>query len=62
MLKDTGCWLCGTTNSIVTQQKEVDLLVNVINPPLHCAFDVRHLTETRFCFIRLGRNGCIRVS
>lgn len=29
MLKDTGSWLCGTTNSIVTQQKEVDLLVNV---------------------------------
>ena len=29
MLKDTGCWLCGSTNSIVTQQKEVDLLVNV---------------------------------
>ncbi|KAI0772283.1 transport protein Avl9-domain-containing protein [Irpex lacteus] len=29
MLKDTSSWLCGTTNSIVTQQKEVDLLVNV---------------------------------
>lgn len=29
MLKDTGCWLCGSTNSIVTQQKEIDLLVNV---------------------------------
>ncbi|KAI0822074.1 transport protein Avl9-domain-containing protein [Trametes gibbosa] len=29
MLKDTGCWLCGSTNSIVTQQKEIELLVNV---------------------------------
>ncbi|GJE91600.1 late secretory pathway protein AVL9 [Phanerochaete sordida] len=29
MLKDTRSWLCGTTNSIVTQQKEVDLLVNL---------------------------------
>ncbi|KAI0667725.1 transport protein Avl9-domain-containing protein [Trametes maxima] len=29
MLKDTGCWLCGSTNSIVTQQKEIDLLVNI---------------------------------
>ncbi|EKM52115.1 uncharacterized protein PHACADRAFT_128297 [Phanerochaete carnosa HHB-10118-sp] len=29
MLKDTQSWLCGTTNSIVTQQKEVDLLVNL---------------------------------
>jgi len=29
MLKDTQSWLCGSTNSIVTQQKEVDILVNV---------------------------------
>ncbi|OJT10231.1 Late secretory pathway protein AVL9 [Trametes pubescens] len=29
MLKDTGCWLCGSTNSIVTQQKEIELLVNI---------------------------------
>ncbi|KAI0341521.1 hypothetical protein BDW22DRAFT_1359113 [Trametopsis cervina] len=29
MLKDTKSWLCGSTNSIVTQQKEVDLLINV---------------------------------
>ena len=29
MLKDTAGWLCGSTNSIVTQQKEIDLLVNV---------------------------------
>ncbi|OBZ69052.1 Late secretory pathway protein AVL9, partial [Grifola frondosa] len=29
MLKDTSCLLCGSTNSIVTQQKEVDLLVNI---------------------------------
>ncbi|KAI0770101.1 transport protein Avl9-domain-containing protein [Fomes fomentarius] len=29
MLRDTGCWLCGSTNSIVTQQKEIDLLVNI---------------------------------
>ncbi|KAF9262933.1 hypothetical protein L218DRAFT_1077588 [Marasmius fiardii PR-910] len=28
MLKETKSWLCGSTNSIVTQQKEVDLLVN----------------------------------
>ncbi|KAF9448726.1 hypothetical protein P691DRAFT_800360 [Macrolepiota fuliginosa MF-IS2] len=28
MIKDTPSWLCGSTNSIVTQQKEVDLLVN----------------------------------
>ncbi|PCH39859.1 hypothetical protein WOLCODRAFT_97921 [Wolfiporia cocos MD-104 SS10] len=31
MLKDTQSWLCGSTNSIVTQQKEVDLLVNIEN-------------------------------
>lgn len=29
MLKDTKSWLCGSTNSIVTGLKEVDLLVNV---------------------------------
>ena len=29
MIQDTGSWLCGTTNSIVTQRKEIDLLVNV---------------------------------
>lgn len=29
MIKDTGSWLCGSTNSIVTQQKVIDLLVNV---------------------------------
>lgn len=29
MLRDTRSWLCGSTNSIVAQQKEVDLLVNV---------------------------------
>ncbi|KAI5897126.1 uncharacterized protein SCHCODRAFT_01171131 [Schizophyllum commune H4-8] len=28
MLKDTPTWLCGSTNSIVTQQSCVDLLVN----------------------------------
>ncbi|KAK1220665.1 hypothetical protein PQX77_016491 [Marasmius sp. AFHP31] len=28
MLKETKSWLCGSTNSIVTQQKEVDLLAN----------------------------------
>ena len=32
MLKDTAGWLCGSTNSIVTQQKEIDLLVNVCAP------------------------------
>ncbi|KAI0782877.1 transport protein Avl9-domain-containing protein, partial [Abortiporus biennis] len=29
MLKDTKSWLCGSTNSIVAQQKEIDLLVNI---------------------------------
>lgn len=29
ILKDTKSWLCGSTNSIVAQQKEVDLLINV---------------------------------
>lgn len=29
MLKETKSWLCGSTNSIVTQQKEIDLLINV---------------------------------
>ncbi|KAF8228557.1 hypothetical protein L208DRAFT_1403694 [Tricholoma matsutake] len=28
MLKETNSWLCGSTNSIVTHQKEIDLLVN----------------------------------
>ncbi|KAF8895583.1 transport protein Avl9-domain-containing protein [Infundibulicybe gibba] len=28
MIKETKSWLCGCTNSIVTQQKEIDLLVN----------------------------------
>ncbi|KAG6919256.1 hypothetical protein DXG01_008052 [Tephrocybe rancida] len=29
VLKETRSWLCGSTNSIVTQQKEVDLFINV---------------------------------
>ena len=29
LLKETKSWLCGCTNSIVTAQKEIDLLVNV---------------------------------
>ncbi|KAF9560885.1 hypothetical protein CPC08DRAFT_459598 [Agrocybe pediades] len=28
MLKNTPSWLCGCTNSIITQQSEIDLLVN----------------------------------
>ncbi|KAF8133682.1 transport protein Avl9-domain-containing protein [Boletus edulis] len=28
LLKDSQSWLCGSTNSIVTQQKEIDILVN----------------------------------
>ncbi|KAL4073210.1 transport protein Avl9-domain-containing protein [Scleroderma yunnanense] len=28
LLKDSQSWLCGSTNTIVTQQREVDLLVN----------------------------------
>ncbi|TFK52308.1 hypothetical protein OE88DRAFT_1734326 [Heliocybe sulcata] len=29
MLKETPSWLCGTTNSIVTSQKCIDLLINI---------------------------------
>ena|SRR5258705_9060633 len=29
MLKDTPSWLCGCTNSIITQQSDIDLLVHV---------------------------------
>ncbi|KAG5638741.1 hypothetical protein H0H81_010551 [Sphagnurus paluster] len=29
ILKETTSWLCGSTNSIVTHQKEIDLLVNI---------------------------------
>jgi hypothetical protein len=29
MIKETKSWLCGTTNTIVSQQKVVDLLINV---------------------------------
>lgn len=29
LIKDTRSWLCGTTNTIVTQQNEIDLLINV---------------------------------
>jgi hypothetical protein len=29
MIKETKSWLCGSTNTIVTGQKEIDLLVNV---------------------------------
>ncbi|KAE9408842.1 hypothetical protein BT96DRAFT_970339 [Gymnopus androsaceus JB14] len=29
MLRETKSWLCGSTNSIVTQQKEIDLLINI---------------------------------
>ncbi|KIO06142.1 hypothetical protein M404DRAFT_999364, partial [Pisolithus tinctorius Marx 270] len=28
LLKDSQSWLCGSTNTIVTQQKEIDLLIN----------------------------------
>ncbi|KAI6123379.1 transport protein Avl9-domain-containing protein [Pisolithus croceorrhizus] len=28
LLKDSRSWLCGSTNTIVTQQKEIDLLIN----------------------------------
>ncbi|GBE83012.1 predicted protein [Sparassis crispa] len=31
MLRDTESWLCGSTNSIVAQQKAVDILVNIEN-------------------------------
>jgi hypothetical protein len=34
MMKDTQSWLCGSTNSIVTQSKEIDILVNVGLLPL----------------------------
>lgn len=36
LLKDTQGWLCGSTNSIVTQQKEIDVLVNVSPSPFPC--------------------------
>jgi len=29
MIKESKSWLCGTTNSIVGQQKEIDLFVDV---------------------------------
>ena len=29
LIKETRSYVCGTTNSIVTQQKDIDLLVNV---------------------------------
>ncbi|PPQ68833.1 LOW QUALITY PROTEIN: hypothetical protein CVT25_008881 [Psilocybe cyanescens] len=29
MIKDTPSWLCGCTNSIITQQPDIDILVNV---------------------------------
>lgn len=29
MLKETKSWLCGSTNTIVTQHSGIDLLVNV---------------------------------
>ncbi|KLO05626.1 hypothetical protein SCHPADRAFT_1002797 [Schizopora paradoxa] len=29
LIKDTRSWLCGTTNTIVTQQNEIDLLINI---------------------------------
>ncbi|KAJ3518318.1 hypothetical protein NM688_g9454 [Phlebia brevispora] len=34
MLKDSQSWLCGSTNSTVVQQREVDLLVNVCPLPI----------------------------
>lgn len=33
MIKESKSWLCGTTNSIVAQQKEIDLFVDV--SPIH---------------------------
>jgi hypothetical protein len=42
MIRETKSWLCGSTNTIVTGQKEIDLLVNVrpafsvVTPPI-CA-------------------------
>lgn len=29
MIQESKSWLCGTTNSIVGQQKEIDLFVDV---------------------------------
>ncbi|KZS96061.1 hypothetical protein SISNIDRAFT_483460 [Sistotremastrum niveocremeum HHB9708] len=29
LLKETKSWLCGSTNSIITQQKDMDILVNI---------------------------------
>ncbi|KAL0069134.1 hypothetical protein AAF712_003820 [Marasmius tenuissimus] len=43
MLKETKSWLCGSTNSIVTQQKEVDLLANAETGTV----EFRNLTDPR---------------
>ena len=40
MIKESKSWLCGTTNSIVGQQKEIDLFVDV-SP-------IDHMTTSRY--------------
>lgn len=39
MIKESKSWLCGTTNSIVGQQNEIDLFVDV-SPVSHMATPV----------------------
>lgn len=50
MLKETKSWLCGTTNSIVTQQKEIDILINVrlFLSPVLCHLKGRYRPKLAF--------------
>ena len=41
MIRESKSWLCGTTNSIVGQQKEVDLFVDV-GPTGFMAWNASH--------------------
>lgn len=52
MLKDTQSWLCGSTNTIVTQQKEVDILVNVRFSSSSCC-----LMCAQYCYHHQVENG-----
>ena len=38
LLKDSQSWLCGSTNTIVAQQKEIDLLIDVRVGYHQCTF------------------------
>lgn len=45
MLKDTPSWLCGCTNSIITHQSEIDLLVHVSHSATIFNFNQRLAAE-----------------